>query len=470
MGRGGRMACCSAPPTSPNARASAKTRQSARGGGMAAALAERRRQAGLPPLDMANSPRSAAMPQPPTSLAMGEFEPQQPQQPAPYQVPVNRGLEKRTRSPRPPATIQRVRLAEAEGMVASVSARPDGSGVFMSEPRLTRHGELTHWCQLYRDGSYRQGCLLGGTAHEQLGPVQHGETKFVVGSTVGVEAGQRVRAVDLSLQSWKVSETALERRAPGGKVEVRPADWLQGMALVATLRCSSSEDEPASITIEDWETAMASTVPQPEPDELAGLPSPRGAGQAGAVSWWNAAECHTRMVFRPEAAPPPPPTTMETPVAPETWVPRNGRALFADPPTTARRRMASAAVDSPGRSSRRGAMWQQQKPLLEVLARLTGANGSDYDRRDALRDLNELITLDPEAQRVFVERCTEDPALELAIRNVLPSAGTVDASGTAVLQSDDMVHDIRTLSSGELQGDAFTTARRAQTSRLSDLT
>ena len=49
------------------------------------------------------------------------------------------------------------------------------------------------------------------------------------------------------------------------------------------------------------------------------------------------------------------------------------------------------------------------------------------ERRRALRKINQLITAEPEAQRIFVTRCSEEPALEEAIRELLPSTDTVQS-------------------------------------------
>jgi hypothetical protein len=508
MGGGGRMACCSAPPTSPTRGPPRGKASSARGGGgggssLAAALAARRKQQGLPPA----SPRRGVAADPAThSSLVVDSPPRRPYVNDPYQ------RRARTAQPAEDGTIQRVHLAEAEAMVAAVAAGPDGYGMFVSQPRQTRQGELAHWCQLYRDGTFRHGCTLGTTAHEQMGPLEaDGSSRFVVGSTVAVEVSKNVRGVELALQTWQISEPALGRRPEGEQLDVMPADWVQGAALHASLRCSPDPAEPAALAIENWASAMGTSVPPPDRESEAG----RTTGEL--VSWWNAAEFHSRMIWDPDRAPPDPPTQVQMPPAPIVPSPRGERAQFADEvaviggdsssrSTSSRRRISGAAgfADTPGSDSRR-AMWRQQKPLLEVLARLADSNAPEAERTAALRDLNELITLDPEAQQSFVARCTEDPALELAIRELLPTPASTADTDTAVLEpgsategarqtaqahvdaavpyGSDMVHEIPAAAyhgrrsfeevdshSGTGGADAaVAAARSAQFARLSDL-
>jgi hypothetical protein len=299
-------------------------------------------------------------------------------------------------------------------MVGAVSVESGDYGMFVSNPRQTRHGELTHWCQLYRDGTFRHGCTLDGTAHEHLGPLE-AASRFVVGSTVSIEPSNNLRTVQLALQCWQVSKHALDRRPSGEQLLVLPGDWVQDTAATASLRTSSDPADPPALVIENWASLMGTTVPPPD----VGSKARRPAGEK--VSWWNAAEFHSRMVWDPDRAPPEPPTQVLMPPAPLVRSPR------AEPQRTGDARAASA--DS-SRSS-----WRHQKYLRQVLDQIVSTDTADTDRMDALRNLNELITLDPEAKRSFVDRCSEDAALELAIRDLLPAAAEATGAGPQVLQS-----------------------------------
>lgn len=391
------MACCSAPPTSPT-----RPGRPARGTGkssLAAAVADRRRQQGLPPLDSPGSPHRRAD----TSLATDSDV-----RSDPY----------RRRAPtlqlRDTTTIQRVDAAESEAMVRAVSVVPGDYGMFVSHPRQTRHGELTHWCQLYRGGTFRHGCTLGETTHEHMGPPE-AACRFVVGSTVNIEPSNNRRTAHLALQCWQISKHALEHRPPGEQRPCLPGDWVQGTAMEAFLRTSSDPADPPALVIENWAYLMGPSVPPPD----RGSQARRPAGEM--VSWWNAAEFHSRMVWDPDRAPPEPPTQVLMPPAPI------GRSPRAEP------KRADGAASTRADSNRPA--WRKQTYLLQVLDQIVDTGTSDGGRMDALRNLNELITLDPEAKQSFVERCSEDAALELAIRSLLPAVAAAAGAESQAVES-----------------------------------
>ena len=367
-------------------------------------MAARRRQQGLPTLDGQVSPRDGAD----TSLATDS--PRRPylgDDPYRHRLPTSKIAGS--------TTLQRVDAAESEAMVGAFAVESGDYGMFVSTPRQTRHGELTHWCQLYRDGRFRHGCTLDETAHEHLGPLE-AASRFVVGSTVGIEPSNNLRTVHLSLQCWQVSQHALDRRAPGEQLPVLPGDWVQDTAAKASLRTSSDPADPPALVIKNWASLMGPTVPPPDATVR------RPAGEK--VSWWNAAEFHSRMIWDPDRAPPEPPTQVLMPPAPLIRSPR------AEPQRTDDTRTA-------GTSSTRPSSWRQQKYLRQILDQIVSvsADTTDTDRMGALRNLNELITLDPEAKQSFVDRCSEDAALELAIRSLLPTAAAEAGARPQVVQS-----------------------------------
>ena len=119
------------------------------------------------------------------------------------------------------------------------------------------------------------------------------------------------------------------------------------------------------------------------------------------------------MVFRPDSSPGPPPAAVEMPA----------------PKQRTFRRRAGAKEDAPAtrHGTQRRAKWQQQKRVLDLLSVIAEAGNALSERRRALRKINQLITAEPEAQRIFVTRCSEEPALEEAIRELLPSTDTVQS-------------------------------------------
>ena len=169
----------------------------------------------------------------------------------------------------------RINLAEGDAMIASVTARSDGRGMFVSEPRPSREGELRHWCQLYGDGTFRHGCTLGMFEHEQLGPPPtdaRTKPKYVGASTVVVEAGEKSRTVDMSLGTWQLSPTALARRseASDAPAHILPSDWMLAAPLQATLRTGcggAGAQSGATLTIEGWHLVMPASMPSAGDDE-----------------------------------------------------------------------------------------------------------------------------------------------------------------------------------------------------------
>lgn len=468
MGGGGRMACCSAPPASPTRRSGGAGRSS-----LAAAVAARRKQQGLPPLSPVSSPRTTAFHQHnsvATDLAT-DSAPSSPRHRSYADDPYKRRV--RSAHIKDSTKTQRIDAAESEAVVADVAVAPGGYGMFVSRPRQTRQGELSHWCQLYRDGTFRHGCTLGETAHEHMGPPE-AASRFVVEPTVNVEIDKHARTVQLALQCWQVSNHALDRRRPDEELAILPGDWVQANAMKALLRCPSDPADHTALVIENWARSMGPTVPPPDRQPLVR----RAASEQ--VSWWSAAEFHSRMVWDPDRAPPEPPTCVHLPPAPIVPAPRARHAQFPANATTA------------GTDSLRNT-WREQKSLYEILDQIAGVETNETEKLYALRALNELITLDSEAKQSFVERCTEDPALELAIRSLLPAVAAPTGTHAEVPQSPttavrravqaQVPYEVHAFSGGAVEnqgrpetadseggGDAKSAAQSAQFARLSNLT